>query len=101
MVYEGTHKQFTTFINNLVLPEDERSRGRMMETETRVLMETKPWRAMTSKKLELQVNNCLRQRELTDKTNLHTQCISSHKCSQYNLELISTTLDIHAFKHPV
>lgn len=66
MVYEGTHKQFTTFINNLVLPEDERSRGRMMETETRVLMETKPWRAMTSKKLELQVNNSLRQRELTE-----------------------------------
>lgn len=43
--------------NNLVLLEDERSRGRMMKNETRVLMETRSWRAVQSKKLELQINN--------------------------------------------
>lgn len=46
--------------NNLVLPGDEWSRGRTFENETRVLMETRSWRAMPSKKSEPKVNNSLK-----------------------------------------
>ena len=38
-------------MNRLVFSEDEKSRGRMMENETILLMETRSQRAMSSKML--------------------------------------------------
>ena len=86
-------------MNRRVFSEDEKSRGRMMENETILLMETRSRRAMPSKVLDISKQFFKVGRINRIKTNLYTQ--QTHICSQYNLALISPILDKNTFKQPV
>ena len=60
-------------MNRLVFSEDEKSRGRMMENETILLMETRSQRAMSSKMLATSKQFFKVGRINRNKTNLYTQ----------------------------
>ena len=86
-------------MNRLVFSEDEKSRGRMMENETILLMETRSRRATPSKMLDTSKQFFKVGRINRNKANIYTQ--HTHICSQYNLVLISPILDKYTFKHPM
>lgn len=71
------------------------------KNETRVLMETRSRRAMPSKKLDQQVNNSLMENQQRQNQLIYLTFICPIVCSQYNPELIKTTLYTYTFKHPI